>query len=283
MFNFLHTFNPQAILLQVGPLAVHWYAFLMIVGGLLGFALVLQLVKRYKMEKNIFSDLLFYWVVGAIIGARIYYVIYAWELYRDNWVDVFKIWEGGLAVHGIMIGGFLTTWIYCKIKKQNFWQMSDLLVTGFVAAQVIGRVGNYFNQEIFGKPTDLPWGIPIEAGNRPEQFMDSTYFHPTFLYESMGSLFILGILLLLHKFRLKNEKRVAGNVFLIYIALYSVQRFLLEFLRIDFSPLVFGVRWAQLFSVILFIGALSVLAVRNAWGGRFCELLREKVYKVIKL
>lgn len=239
----------------------------MVIGGLLGFFIVLKLAKLYKLETKIFSDLLFYWVVGAIVGARTYYVIYAWALYKDNLWDILKIWQGGLAIHGIIIGGFVATLIYCKIKKHNFWQISDLLAVGLVAAQVIGRVGNYFNQEIFGKPTNLPWGIPIDAAHRPEQFTNFNYFHPTFLYESLGNLLILGILLLLHKFRLKKRHWLQGNIFLIYILLYSIQRFCLEFLRIDYSPLVFGMRWAQLFSAILVIGVGGVLVWQN-WKKR---------------
>lgn len=260
MINFLHTFQPQPIIFKLGPFAVHWYGLLMIIGGLLGFSLMLWLVKKYKLDKRFFEDLLFWWVVGAIIGARIYYVIYAWEMYKSNWLDIFKIWEGGLAVHGIMLGGMITTFIYCRLKKKDFLLTADLVVTGLVAAQIIGRVGNYFNQEIFGRPTDLPWGIPIELAFRPEQFMNSSFFHPTFIYESLGNIVILIILLLIHKLRFKKKQFLPGQIFLSYLILYSILRFSLEFLRTDYSPLVFGVRWAQLFSagLILVFGALLI-------------------------
>lgn len=225
----------------------------MIIGGLLGFFLILKLAERYKLEKKFFEDLLFWWVVGAIIGARIYYVIYAWEMYKSNWLDIFKIWEGGLAVHGIMLGGMITTFIYCRLKKKDFLLTADLIVTGLVTAQIVGRIGNYFNQEIFGKPTALPWGIPIDPIFRPEQFADSTYFHPTFIYESLGNILILVILLLIHRYHFKSRQLNPGQIFFTYLVLYSTLRFFLEFLRVDYSPIVFGVRWAQLFSGILLV------------------------------
>ncbi|NQT50248.1 prolipoprotein diacylglyceryl transferase [Candidatus Kuenenbacteria bacterium] len=255
--SFLHNFHPQAVLIKLGTLQIHWYGFLMVVGGLLGFWIILKLADHYKIDKKFFHELLIYWVIGAVVGARIYYVLYAFEFYKDNWLDVFKIWQGGLAIHGIMLGGFVATLIYCKIKKQNFWKFADVIALGLIAAQVIGRVGNYFNQEIFGKP--VSWGIPIDVINRPAEYLSFEFFHPTFLYESLGSLVIFGILLLLTWFRFKRKKAIAGNIFLLYLILYSVQRFLLEFLRLDYSPLVFGVRWAQILSGGLILVCLVFL------------------------
>lgn len=262
MINFLHSFHPQAILLRFGPLSIHWYGFLMVIGGLIGFGVILWLAEKYKLEKSVFHDLLLYWIIGAVIGARLYYVLYAWEFYKDSWLDVFKIWQGGLAIHGIMLGGFITTFIYCKLKKQNFWKLADVIVVGLIAAQIIGRVGNYFNQEIFGKPTNLAWGIPIDVLNRPAGYLNFEYFHPTFLYESFGSLIIFGILLGITLLRFKRKNWIIGNAFLLYLILYSVQRFLLEFLRLDYSPLIFEIRWAQILSGGVIVVCLIVLVWR---------------------
>jgi len=263
MFNFLHTFHPQSILFKLGPLEVHWYGFLMVVGGLVGLAVILALVKRTDPLKKSFQDLLLYFVVGAVTGARVYYVLYAWEMYRGNWFDVLKIWQGGLAIHGIMLGGFAATWLFCRIKKQRFWFIADFAVVGLAAAQAVGRAGNYFNQEIFGKPTSLPWGVPIDAVNRPAAFAAAEYFHPVFLYECLGNLAIAVILFLIMRWRLKEGDRQTGNVFLLYLVLYSAQRFLLEFLRVDYSPLISGIRWAQAVSVALVIFALGLLLYRR--------------------
>ena len=263
MINFLHTFHPQAILVSFGALSIHWYGFLMVVGGLLGFALVLYFAKRFDYTRGFWEDLLLWFVVGAVIGARIYYVIYAWDFYQENLLDILKVWQGGLAVHGIMLGGFIATFIYCSRKKKNFLAVADLAVLALSLGQIIGRNGNYFNQEIFGLPTSLPWGIPIDVLNRPDQYLSFEFFHPTFIYEVLGSIVILGILLLMTYRRLKLEKLLAGNIFLAYLILYSALRFCLEFLRIDYSPLVFGLRWAQLFSIIIFVVATGFLIYRN--------------------
>ena len=260
MFDFLHSNIPDPYLIEWGILKIRWYGFLMVVGGLFGYWLILKLAKRKELDKKLFQDLLLYFPLGAIIGARIYYVFYAWEFYRNNLLDIFKIWEGGLAVHGIMIGGFIATYIYCKRKKISFWQIADLAVVGLAAAQMIGRAGNYFNQEIFGKPTDLAWGIPIEAINRPAGFESFEYFQPVFLYECFGSMLIAGLLFFLNWKKLKWSD---GNIFLIYLIMYSAMRFGLEFLRIDYSPVLFGMRWPMIMSVLVFMVALSVLIYRK--------------------
>ncbi|MFH0779936.1 MAG: prolipoprotein diacylglyceryl transferase [Parcubacteria group bacterium] len=263
MINFLHTFHPQPVIFQIGIFPIHWYGFLMVIGGLLGLFVVLKLARRYGVDKNSIYDLLVYFVVGGVVGARVYYVVYAWQLYQNNWLDVFKIWQGGLAVHGVMIGGMAGVLIYYFFKKINFWLFADLAATGLAAAQIVGRVGNYFNQEIFGKPTNLPWGILIDAAARPTEFSGANYFHPTFLYESLGNVIILCVLIGLHFLKIRNKTLKDGNIFFLYIILYSILRFFLEFLRTDYSPLVFGVRWAQLFSALLIIAAAALLIARN--------------------
>jgi len=270
MFSVIHTYHPQPILFRLGPLEIHWYGFLMVIGGLVGLAVILSLVKKTDPERKLFQDLLLYFVIGAVIGARIYYVIYAWEMYRDNLFDVFKIWQGGLAIHGIMLGGFAATYVFCRVKKQSFWRIADFAVIGLAAAQAIGRAGNYFNQEIFGKPTALPWGIPIDAINRPAAFLGAEYFHPVFLYECLGNLLIACLLYFLMRQRLNAGKRQEGNIFLLYLILYSTQRFLLEFLRVDYSPFVFGVRWAQIVSVgLIIVGVFFVFKKGRGAVNRF--------------
>lgn len=272
MINWLHTFHPQAILIQIGFLKIHWYGFLMVVGGLIGYWIALKLAPRFKITEKVVTDILIWFSVGAVIGARIYYVIYNWSYYGKNVFDIIKIWNGGLAVHGVMIGGFLAVLLYCKLKKLNFWLIADLGATALVAGQIIGRWGNYFNQEIFGKPTNLPWGIPIDIVDRPIGFEQSNYFHPTFLYEVLGNVIILIILLTLHIIRIKKNQWNTGNIFLIYLALYSMLRFSLEFVRIDYSPLVFGIRWAMVMSVVLWISSVAMLLARGRKNLRTQEL-----------
>jgi phosphatidylglycerol---prolipoprotein diacylglyceryl transferase len=260
MIDFLHNYVPQPVAFTAGQIHIHWYALLMIVGGLLGYFVTLFLAKKENFARDIIDDLLPVFVLGAIIGARIYYVLYAWEFYKDNLIDILKIWEGGLAIHGILGGGFIATYLFCRVKKISFLQLADLIVPGLALAQTVGRVGNYFNQEIFGRPTELPWGIPIEFANRPWQFSLYEYFHPVFLYESFGNLIIFITLLLLWR---RQLAKFPGNIFLVYIFLYSLQRFFLEFLRVDYSPEVFGIRWAQLLSGFLMIFVLTLIIAKN--------------------
>jgi phosphatidylglycerol:prolipoprotein diacylglycerol transferase len=255
---FLHNYHPTPYLLDAGFLKIHWYGFLMVIGGVAGLLLVLRLAKYYSIKRDDIFDMVFYWVVFAVIGARVYYVLYAWEFYKNNLPDIFKIWHGGLAVHGIMIGGFVAAAIFAWRKKINVWRMLDLAAIGLCAAQIVGRWGNYFNQEIFGKPTALLWGIPIDPVFRPVEYSTFQYFHPTVLYESLGSVLILAGLLTLF-LKIAAKKNVVGIVFASYLMLYSVLRFALEFLRIDYSQVILGVRWPQIFSALLFIVGVALI------------------------
>lgn len=253
LFDLLHGFQPRPLLLSVGQFEIHWYGIIIAAAGMAAFFVIWRLAKKYKVESSVISDLALFSIFGAIIGSRIYYVIYAWEFYKDNLVDILKIWQGGLAIHGALIGGLLAMFLYCRVKKQNFLLLADILVVGLILAQAIGRWGNYFNQEIFGLPTNLPWGIPIDFANRPAEFSSSGFFHPTFLYESLGSLLIFFTLLFFSYKRLKANKWRAGNIFFLYLIFYSVLRFCLEFLRTDYSPLIFGARWNQALSAIIIL------------------------------
>ncbi len=260
MFNLLHTFIPSSIAFSLFGLNVYWYGLLMMLGGLLGLFIVWWQAPKIKLERAVVWDLAFYFAIGAVIGARIYYVIYAWPMYSSHPIDMLKVWEGGLAVHGVLLGGLIATFIYSKWKKIDWWSLVDLVAIGFVAGQVIGRWGNYFNQEIFGKPTDLPWGIPISLEKRPLGFENFDFFHPTFLYESLANLIIFGGLFLLWQLKIRNKiKLPTGFIFSMYLICYSILRIGLEFLRTDYSPVVLGLRWPIVMSGILFIMGIILI------------------------
>jgi phosphatidylglycerol---prolipoprotein diacylglyceryl transferase len=265
MFNFLHTFNPQSILFKLGFLEIHWYGFLIAIGAGLAFGVFYYLAKKYGLNKERVYDLTFYLVIFGLIGDRLYYVIYAWGYYSQNLLDIFKIWEGGLAIHGAMIAGIIVILVYAKRHKLSPWLILDILVVCLALAMSLGRWGNYFNQELFGWPTNLPWGIPILPTHRPVELIGSNYFHPTFLYESLWDLLIFVSLFIWHQLRLAKQKipgqiRGLGNIALVYFILYSIGRFGNEFLRIDYSPYVFGVRWAQ-------VASLTIIAICLAIAG----------------
>ena len=266
MINLLHNYSPEPVLLKIGPISINWYGLLIIGGAVLGLFVILKLIKYYDIKKEMIFDLAFWLAIFCFLGGRIYYVLYANQYFftAENWLDIFKVWQGGLAIHGVIIGGILTLLVYSYKKNLSFWLLADIFAVLASCAQIFGRWGNYFNQEIFGKPTDLPWGIPIDISNRPLKFMDFEYFHPTFLYESLLSILVFTTLLFLHWLRIKKGRiQNYGNIFLTYLILYSVVRFLMEFLRTDFSPLIFGIRWAQIFSILIILVSLLILFFRN--------------------
>ncbi|KKQ60653.1 MAG: Prolipoprotein diacylglyceryl transferase [Parcubacteria group bacterium GW2011_GWE2_38_18] len=269
MINFLHTFNPQPILFSFGPINIYWYGLFMVLSILGGLAVSIKVASYYCIKKDTIIDLAFWLILGGLIGARIYDVLLEYRYYLNNPLDIFKIWQGGLAIHGAIFVGALTLWLFAKKQKLNFWLLASVITPGLALGQAIGRWGNYFNQELFGLPTAIPWGIPIAVYNRPTDLVTSQYFHPTFLYESLGSLLIFAILIFIHWLILKNcdLKQTAIKIcsvihtlaVLCYAFLYSVLRFTLEFIRIDFAPTILGWRWPQLIS--LAIGSISLVAI----------------------
>ena len=275
MINFLHTFLPNPILLEIGIIRIYWYGFLIAIGAVFGFLVVLYLAKQYGIKKEQIYNLTFYLIIFGLIGDRLYYVFYAWDYYVQNPWDIFKIWQGGLAIHGAMIAGLITIYFFAKKQKINMWLLTDLVVIALALAMAIGRFGNYFNMELFGWPTDLAWGIPITEAKRPVQFFTETYFHPTFLYESLWNLIIFVSLFVWHKVRLaKNKNNLEkirgsdlgqdglGNITLGYFILYSLGRFLNEFLRIDYSPYFLSLRWAQFVSLVIILICLIIIIIK---------------------
>ncbi|NCJ08189.1 prolipoprotein diacylglyceryl transferase [Synechococcales cyanobacterium C] len=231
--------------LRLGPLTLRWYGLLIALAVLIGLKLSQTLAKRRHVKPDVITDLAIWLVLGAIPAARLYYVLFQWDYYRQNPSQIIAIWQGGIAIHGAILGGMLATWLFCRIYRHSFWGMADLLAPSLILGQAIGRWGNFFNSEAFGRPTDLPWKLLIPSGHRPPGLADVAYYHPTFLYESLWNLLVLGLLLLLF-FRFPQAKR--GTLFLVYGVAYSAGRFWIEGLRMD-SLMLGPLRVAQLVSV----------------------------------
>ena len=190
MINFLHTFNPDPILISLGPINIYWYGFFILLGSISALLITLKLASYYNIKKDTIIDLAFYLIIGGIIGARIYHVFLEFPYYLSHPLNIFKIWQGGLAIHGGIIAGVIILFFFAKSiskrsnlqkgdwisARKNFWLLSAILVPGLALAQAIGRWGNYFNQELFGLPTDKAWGIPINFLNRPAEFLNFQYF-----------------------------------------------------------------------------------------------------------
>ena len=259
MFNFLHTFHPSPILATIGLINIYWYGFFIVLGVLAALAVAIRLAKFYNLKSEIIIDLAVWLIIGGMIGARIYDVFLELPYFLANPLDIFKIWQGGLAIHGAIIGGALTLWLFAKKYQHNFWQLAAIAITSLPLAQAIGRWGNYFNQELFGLPTNLAWGIPIDLAHRPWQYFNYDYFHPTFLYESLGNLIIFIILIFFHfhKRVTSYELRVTS-----YLFMYSSLRFTTEFFRIDATPSAFGLRFPQIISLLIIIYCLIYFAVK---------------------
>ncbi len=255
MINFIHTFEPYPIAFSIGTFAIHWYGFFLLLGIIIGYWLVGKLAHRVELSKDLATSLYINVLIGGLIGARIYHVLTDWGYYGNNLNQVLAVWNGGLAIHGAMIGGILTALYFVKKNNINFWKLADLFVIPAILGQAIGRWGNYFNQELFGRPTDSVIGIPISSFNRPSGYQAYEYFHPTFLYESLINLVIFAILLLIFK----KQKRPIGLVFWLYVGLYSAGRIVVESFRINDAAIIGDIRLPLLVSVILAVVGLGMV------------------------
>jgi phosphatidylglycerol:prolipoprotein diacylglycerol transferase len=253
--------------LQLGPFTLRWYGLLIASAVVLGLLLARRLARRRGIDPMVVSDLLPVLVIGAVLGARIYYVLLEWRQYRGQWGEMLAIWHGGIAIHGALIGGTLATVLFCRWRRQRFWPLVDVLTPAVALGQAIGRWGNFFNSEAFGLPTDLPWKLTIPLSRRPEEFINQATFHPTFLYESLWNLGVCALLLVL--FRQASRGRLdlpAGALTCVYLMAYSCGRFWIEGLRLDplclFSQPPFcsgGLRMAQIVSLLLMaLGGLGL-------------------------
>lgn len=224
---------------------IMWYGILISTGVLIGVLVALKECKRIGFKEDDLLDFLLFAIPIAIIGARAYYVIFSWDYYSQNLDQIINIRNGGLAIHGALIAGVIVSIIFCKIRKINVLQILDIVIPSLALGQSIGRWGNFINQEAFGGPTNLPWGILV----------DGVKVHPTFLYESIIDISIFFFLIWYRKNKRKND----GEVFSLYLILYSVGRFFVEGLRTD-SLMFLNMRIAQLISVGLILLGIAIFA-----------------------
>ncbi len=241
--------SPGPIIFQLGPLTIRWYGLLIASAVLIGVTLSQSLAKRRNINPDLISDLAFWLVLGAIPCARLYYVAFEWRQYVSNPMDIFAIWKGGIAIHGAIIGALVAMLIFARIQKISFWQLADLVAPAAILGQAIGRWGNFFNSEAFGRPTDLPWKLYIPMENRPFDYQSFEYFHPTFLYESLWNLMVFALILTLFFRSLKGKPHLKlGTIFIVYFVTYSLGRFWIEGLRTD-SLMLGALRIAQVVSL----------------------------------
>lgn len=241
--------SPGPILIQLGPLAIRWYGLLIASAVLIGVTLSQYLATRRKVDPNLIGDLAIWLVIAAIPCARLYYVLFEWKQYAQHPDQIIAIWNGGIAIHGAILGGTLAATIFARLQKISIWLLADLVVPSLILGQAIGRWGNFFNSEAFGAPTDLPWKLYIPPDRRPPGFLAVEYFHPTFLYESLWNLMLFGILMTLFFRDLHRRTHLkVGTLALVYLVGYGAGRFWIEGLRTD-SLMLGPLRIAQLVSL----------------------------------
>lgn len=241
---------------------MNWYGFFFAVGFLAAYSIALFFLRKRRDVIGIdISSATLPLVVGGMVGARAMFVLYHLPYFMQYPAEIPAIWHGGWVWHGALIGGGLSLLMYARKKRISFLRLADMIVPGLALAQSIGRWGNYVNQEAYGLPTGLPWGIYIEPTNRLAGYEQFTYFHPTFLYESLWdlALFILLFILTFRWYRSDAIHVPSGIIFTVYLVGYSLGRFVIELLRIDIVPAFAGLRAPQWISLILIVAGMYLL------------------------
>ncbi|WP_426450586.1 prolipoprotein diacylglyceryl transferase [Paenibacillus sp. S-38] len=288
-------FTMSTIAFSIGPISVHWYGIILGLAALTGLMLAVQEGKRFGIPSDFFMDMLLVGVPSAIIGARIYYVAFQWEDYKDNPITALYIWQGGIAIYGALIGAIIGAGIYFRRKGYSFWRIADICAPGLIIGQAIGRWGNFINKEAHGGPVDVAFlsnNLHLPSWIVSQMQINGTYYHPTFLYESLWN--IVGLLVL---FVLRRQPFLrAGELFLSYFVWYGIGRFFIEGLRTDslgftgpdwlaalmnglWSPMTLlgftagdmsmnggNVRISQMLAVLFVIGAIVLMIIRRVTG-----------------
>lgn len=267
--------------LMIGNFSIGYYGIVIAIGMAVAFVFIMKEAKRVGYRQDDFMDMFIFGIIFGVIGARIYYVIFSWDMYKDDLLQIFNIRGGGLAIYGGIIGGLITVIVMCHIKKLNFWKCADVICFGVLIGQIFGRWGNFFNREAFGKYTDSPFAmqIPVNAVNRPQDIttemmnnlvtvngIDCIQVHPTFLYESVMNLCIFLFLLWYRK-----RKKFEGEIFLWYMALYGLGRSSIERLRTDQLRIAgTAIPVSQLLGILLFAGCVLYM-----WFAHYRHLVRD--------
>ena len=269
--------------ISIGNFTITYYGIIIVFGAILGSLLASRLAKKAGQDAEVILDLLPWLLIAGIIGARLWHVFtpsasniaagVTTEYYLKNPLEILALRKGGLGIMGGVIGGVIAMLIFCKVKKINFLQWADYIGPGLLLAQAVGRWGNFVNQEVYGRPSTLPWAIHIDPIHRIRGFEAVETYHPLFLYESLLSLIGVGILVLIAN-KLK-DKLFKGDLFLGYLIWYPTMRFFLEFLRLDPSP-INGINVNQTAMLIVAILAALFLILRHTV---FSKQLSEKELK----
>ena len=239
---------------SIGPLTIHVYGLIIATAILIGWFVTKKRAHLFKINDNLFDDpILFLPFILGIIGGRLYHVIDKWNFYSQNPNQIAAVTSGGLGILGALAGIFLGFWAVAKIKKVNFLKLLDLISPALILGQAIGRIGNFINQEAFGSPTNLPWGVYIEPVRRPLQYLSVTHFHPTFFYEA-----ILEVIAFVVLISLSRRFKKPGQVFGLYLILYATSRAVAEHWRIDTAQ-IHLIKVAYLACFFIFLAGIYLI------------------------
>lgn len=251
------------ILFNIGPITIYWYSFLIMISVLIGYYFSSKEAEKNSLSKKYISDLVFYLVIIAILGARIYYVIFNFKAFKNNIIDIFKIWEGGLAIYGAVISSIIFIIYYSKKKEKEPLLVLDTLTPYLILGQSIGRWGNFFNSEAHGITTTLSHLQKLHLPNFiiKGMYINGNYYVPTFLYESIWCIIGFIILLIIRK---KDKYNHPGILLFSYFIWYGIGRFLIEGLRTD-SLYFLSLRVSQIVSIILIIiGIIGLIKTKKS-------------------
>jgi phosphatidylglycerol:prolipoprotein diacylglycerol transferase len=251
------------IAIDLGPIHIYWYGVIIISGAMIGLWLAIRESKRRGLPEDTFVDLVMFALPISIFVSRVYYVMFNWDYYAKHPNKILAIWEGGLAMHGVLIGAVLTIIVFAKVRNISFWKLTDILAPSLILGQAIGRWGNFINQEAHGGPVSREFleNLYLPDFIINQMYIKGTYYHPTFLYESLWN--FVGFILLMF---LRNANLRRGELFLTYIIYYSFGRFFIEGLRTDSLMLTENLRMAQVISVLLIFAGMIIMWYRRKKG-----------------
>jgi len=251
----------------IGSFKIYFYGIIIMFGVLVAVLISYYRATRYSQDKELIWDMLPWLLVSGIIGARLWHVLtpskslgVGADYYFTHPIEIFNIRNGGLGIPGAVIGGAIGLWLFSNKKSVNFLIWADIISPGLAIAQAIGRWGNFINQELYGPPTNLPWGIYIDPSHRLPGYESFSYFHPMFLYESLWNL--CNFILLICISRNKNQRKRSGELFFIYMIVYSFGRFMLEFIRLDAS-FIAGINANQLTMLVVGLFGIVMILIRR--------------------
>ena len=245
---------PSDIAFSVFNFPIYWYGIILAVSILVGFYVADYLSQFRPVKSSLILDNAVWFIIVGLLGARVYYCLLIFSYYALHPLQVFDLRQGGLSIHGMLIAGFLFVFFLCKKNKLKILPLLDVIAASVPLSQAIGRWGNYFNSEAFGIPTYSNWGLFVPIAKRPENFIDYSLFHPTFLYES-----VLNFLIFILLWFLIKKSKTNGVVFSLYLILYSIARIIVEQIRIDSALDLFGFPIAQIISLILILFGLLLM------------------------